>query len=190
MKYYILFGPPGAGKGTQAAAMAQKYNLHHISTGDLLRREMAAGTELGRKAQTLINAGLLVPDDVVEGMILSEFQSVKDVEGFLLDGYPRTISQAESLDRMLAGMQSEVTSVISIMIPDEMIFERIRHRANIEGRADDAKDDVIAKRISTYHGKTEPLVEFYKNAGKYREINGTGTVETVRSDIFRAIDEK
>lgn len=188
MKYYVLFGPPGAGKGTQASAMVKKYNLHHISTGALLRKEIAAGTELGKKAHELIEKGCLVPDEVVEAMIESEFNNVKGVEGFLLDGYPRTIEQACTLDRMLAKKNESLTSVISIMIPDEMIFDRIRHRAKIEGREDDASDEVIANRISTYHHKTEPLVSFYKDAGKYAEIDGSGTIEDVRNAIFSRMD--
>lgn len=184
MKYYILFGPPGAGKGTQATAMVDRYNLHHISTGELLRREIAAETELGKKAKALIDDGQLVPDKVVEDMIRKEFQSIKNVDGFLLDGFPRTVDQAKDLDRLLSETDEEVTSVISLMIPDELIFDRIRHRATIEGRADDAKDETIAHRISTYHGKTEPLVKFYKDAGKYTEVDGAGTIEEVRNNIF------
>ncbi len=184
MKYYVLFGPPGAGKGTQASAMVEKYNLHHISTGALLRKEIAAGTELGKKAHELIEKGCLVPDEVVEAMIESEFNSVKGVGGFLLDGYPRTIEQAHTLDRMLSRRNESLTSVISIMIPDGMIFDRIRHRAKIEGREDDASDEVIANRIATYHQKTEPLVSFYKDAGKYAEIDGSGTIEEVQKAIF------
>ena len=189
MKYYILFGPPGAGKGTQASAMVEKYNLHHISTGALLRKEIAAGTPLGVQAHELIEKGCLVPDEVVEGMIESEFNTVKGVAGFLLDGYPRTVSQAESLERLLGKKGEGVTGVVSIMIPDEMIFERIRHRAKIEGRADDASDEIVANRIATYHEKTEPLVKFYKDKGSYREVNGTGTIEEVRKGIFDILDE-
>ena len=131
MKYYILFGPPGAGKGTQATAMVERYNLRHLSTGELLRKEIAEGTELGLKAKSLIDAGSLVPDEVVEGMIDNAFKTTEGVSGFLLDGFPRTIAQAEALDKMLAASGEEVTSEISIMIPDEMIKERIRHRAAI-----------------------------------------------------------
>ena len=189
MKYYILFGPPGAGKGTQASAMVEKYNLHHISTGELLRKEIAAGSELGLKAKSLIDAGALVPDEVVEGMIESEFRTVKGVDGFLLDGFPRTTAQAEALDRILEKCNESVTSVVSIMIPDEMIKERIKHRASIEGRADDANDDTINNRIKTYHEKTEPLVEYYKGKGKYNEIDGTGTIEEVRTKIFGMMDK-
>lgn len=188
MKYYILFGPPGAGKGTQASSMVEKYNLRHLSTGELLRKEIADGTELGKKAKALIDAGALVPDEVVEGMIDNAFKTTTGVNGFLLDGFPRTIAQAEALDKMLETDNNSVTAVISIMIPDEMIKERIRHRASIEGRADDAKEETINNRIKTYHGKTEPLVEFYKNAGKYKEIDGTGTIEDVRTAIFSTMD--
>ena len=188
MKYYILFGPPGAGKGTQASAMVERYNLRHLSTGELLRKEIAEGTELGLKAKSLIDAGSLVPDEVVEGMIDNAFKTTKDVSGFLLDGFPRTIAQAEALDSMLAASGEAVTSVISIMIPDEIIKKRIRHRASIEGRADDASDETVNNRIKTYHEKTEPLVEFYKKAGKYVDIDGTGTIEDVRKAIFEAMD--
>lgn len=188
MKYYILFGPPGAGKGTQATAMVERYNLRHLSTGELLRKEIAEGTELGLKAKSLIDAGSLVPDEVVEGMIDNAFKTTEGVSGFLLDGFPRTIAQAEALDKMLAASGEEVTSVISIMIPDEMIKERIRHRAAIEGRADDASDETVNNRIRTYHEKTEPLVDFYRKAGKYVEIDGTGTIEEVRRTIFNAMD--
>lgn len=188
MKYYILFGPPGAGKGTQATAMVERYNLRHLSTGELLRKEIAEGTELGLKAKSLIDAGSLVPDEVVEGMIDNAFKTTEGVSGFLLDGFPRTIAQAEALDKMLAASGEKVTSVISIMIPDEMIKERIRHRAAIEGRADDASDETVNNRIRTYHEKTEPLVDFYRKAGKYVEIDGTGTIEEVRGTIFNAMD--
>ena len=188
MKYYILFGPPGAGKGTQAGAMVERYNLCHLSTGELLRSEIAAGTPLGLQAKSLIEAGNLVPDEVVEGMIESKFASTKGVDGFLLDGFPRTIAQAEALDAMLAKTGEAVTACVSIMIPDAMIHERIAKRALIEGRADDAKDEVVQNRINTYHAKTEPLIEFYKNAGKYREIDGVGTIEEVRERIFLAMD--
>lgn len=183
MKYFILFGPPGAGKGTQAAAMAERFNLCHTSTGDLLRGEMAKGTELGLKAKALIEAGSLVPDEVVEGMIENRFNTVKGVDGFLLDGFPRTIAQAEALDKMLYKTKTKVTAVVSLMIPDEMIKERIKHRAAIEGRADDANDETIANRIATYHEKTEPLIEYYRKAGVYYEIDGTGTIEEVRERI-------
>ena len=189
MKYYVLFGPPGAGKGTQATAMVEKHNLHHISTGALLRKEIAAGTELGKLAKDLIEKGNLVPDEVVEGMIESEFRTVKGVNGFLLDGFPRTLPQAEALDKILAKTEEEVTATVSIMIPDEMIMERIKGRALKEGRADDASEEIINTRIVTYHNQTEPLIEYYSKANKYHEINGTGTVEEVRERIFEVMDK-
>ena len=188
MKYYILFGPPGAGKGTQATAMVEKYNLHHISTGALLRKEIAAGTELGLQAKTLIEQGCLVPDEVVEGMIENEFKTVSGVEGFLLDGFPRTLPQAEALDQILAKTSEKVTATVSIMIPDEMIMERIKGRALKEGRADDASEDIINNRIATYHNQTEPLIEYYNNAGTYNEIDGVGTIEEVQERIFTIMD--
>ena len=174
MKYYILFGPPGAGKGTQSVNLVKEYNLCHLSTGDLLRAEISAGTPLGLEAKKLIDNGDFVPDAVVEGMIANKFSSTTGVEGFLLDGFPRTISQAEDLDRMLEGRGEKVTAVVSLMIPDALIRERIKHRASIEGRKDDANDDTITNRINTYHTKTEPLIGFYKAQGKYVEINGDG----------------
>ncbi len=189
MKYYILFGPPGAGKGTQAGAMAQRYNLCHLSTGDLLRSEIAAGTELGKQAKEIIDAGNFVPDSVVEGMIQSRLANTKGVDGFLLDGFPRTVSQARDLDQLLSDVGGQVTACISLMIPDATIHERIAHRATIEGRADDARPEVVENRIRTYHSKTEPLIAYYKEAGKYEQIDGLGTIEEVRERIFSLMDK-
>jgi adenylate kinase len=189
MKYFVLFGPPGAGKGTQAGAMVERYNLCHLSTGELLRSEIAAGTPLGMQAKALIEGGNLVPDEVVEGMIEAKFQSVKDVDGFLLDGFPRTLAQADALKDMLAKMGQSVTACVSIMIPDSLIHERIAHRAALEGRADDARDEVVSNRIQTYHAKTEPLINYYKKAGLYKEIDGVGTIEEVRQRIFNAMEQ-
>ena len=189
MKYYILFGPPGAGKGTQATAMVERYNLHHISTGALLRKEIAAGTELGLQAKALIEKGCLVPDEVVEGMIESEFKTVTGVDGFLLDGFPHTLPQAEALDAILAKTDEAVTATVSIMIPDAMIMERIKGRALKEGRADDASEDIINNRIVTYHNQTEPLIEYYEKVEKYHEIDGIGTIEEVQGRIFDVMDK-
>ena len=189
MKYYVLFGPPGAGKGTQAGAMVERYHLCHLSTGELLRSEIAAGSPLGLQAKALIEAGNLVPDQVVEGMIEAKFKNTKGVEGFLLDGFPRTIAQAQALDAMLAKTGEAVTACVSLMIPDALIHERIAHRANIEGRADDARPEVVENRVKTYHAKTEPLIEFYKNAGRYNEIDGVGTIDQVRDRIFQVMDQ-
>lgn len=183
MRYYILFGPPGAGKGTQAKLMVKKYNLHHVSTGDLLRQEIAKESELGKIAKALIDNGNFVDDTIVEQMIENEIENNPHVKGFIFDGFPRTVAQAEVLEKMLQKRSQEVTKVLSIIISDKLVFERIQHRANIEGRKDDANAETIQNRINTYHKKTEPLIEFYKNLGKYNEICGEGTIE----DIFEKI---
>jgi len=183
MKYYILFGPPGAGKGTQAALMVEKFNLLHISTGDLLRQEIKMGTELGKQAQLLIDKGNLVPDEVVEGMIKAQIDNNPQVKGFIFDGFPRTTSQAEALDKMLAAKGHSVTEVLSIMIPDEMVRARIKHRAQLENRVDDTSDEIITTRIKNYHAKTEAVIAFYQKQNKYHEVDGDGTVE----EIFKRV---
>lgn len=189
MKYYILFGPPGAGKGTQAGSIAEKYNLKHISTGELLRAEIAAGSELGKQAKALIDDGKLVPDAVVEGMIKNAFETIKGFNGFLLDGFPRTLGQAEDLDKILAERNESVSGVVSLMISDDTVFKRIHHRAEIEGRADDASDETIRQRIATYHNQTEPLIDFYKKAGKYHEVPSEATIEENRAAVLKKMEE-
>ena len=189
MKYYIMFGPPGAGKGTHAAAVREKYNLCHLSTGELLRAEIAKGTELGLHAKSLIDKGSLVPDSVVEGMIENQFNEVKGVAGFLLDGFPRTLGQARDLDTILAKRGEEVTAVISLMISDETVKQRIAHRAAIEGRADDASEETINNRIKTYHTQTEPLIEYYKAKGKYYEVQAEEpTIEQNRAKVLALME--
>ena len=170
MKYYILFGPPGAGKGTQAKQIVEKYHYLHLSTGDLLRQEMAAGTELGKKAAELINRGDLVPDEVVEGMIRNKIASNRDVAGFLFDGFPRTIAQAEALDAMLTEFGGKVDAVLSLT-------------------KDDTDRSIIENRIATYHDKTEPLITYYKGHGNYREIQGNDTIENVFAALCGILDE-
>ncbi len=189
MKYYVMFGPPGAGKGTHAAAIREKYNLCHLSTGELLRAEIAAGTELGLHAKSLIDKGMLVPDEVVEKMIASKFDSVKNVNGFILDGFPRTLKQAEDLDKILTERNSAVDAVISLMISDDTVKKRIAHRASIEGRADDASEETINNRIKTYHAQTEPLIEYYKKQGKYHEVAGDApTIEENRKRVLALLE--
>ncbi|MCR5760282.1 MAG: adenylate kinase [Bacteroidales bacterium] len=188
MKYYIIFGPPGAGKGTQAAPLAQNYNLKHISTGELLRAEIAEGSALGIQAKALIEKGQLVPDEVVEGMIARAFGKYRDVDGFLLDGFPRTLTQAMELDEMLEARDEGITAVISLMIPDEVVKERIAHRALLENRKDDASDAVVENRIATYHRQTEPLIEFYKEKGVYHEVDSLGSIEEVAANIRSLMD--
>ncbi len=183
MKYIVLFGPPGAGKGTQAVNMAKNHNLCHISTGQLLREEIGAGTELGKQAKALIDDGNLVPDDVVQAMIEGQFKQKKTCEGFILDGFPRTIAQANALEDILSKLSSKISAVISIMIPDSEIMTRIKHRASIEGRADDTSEEIINNRIETYHQKTQPIIDFYKEKGNYIEVDGLGSIEEVEKKI-------
>lgn len=179
MNYYILLGPPGAGKGTQAKLIVEKCEYLHISTGDLLRGEIARNTELGKQAAEIINRGDLVPDAIVEGMIKNKIVENPQAKGFLFDGFPRTIAQAENLDVMLQEFGGKVDSVLSITLDDKLVFERIQHRAQIEGRKDDAEPSIIERRIVNYHDKTEPLISYYKEKGNYHEIEGNDTIENV-----------
>ena len=185
----ILLGPPGAGKGTQAAKIIEKYDIPHISTGDIFRANIKAGTELGKRAQEYMNKGQLVPDELVVEIATDRLKADDCQKGFLLDGFPRTLPQAEALDAILAKTGEQVTATVSIMIPDEMIMERIKGRALKEGRADDASEDIINNRIVTYHNQTEPLIEYYTKAGRYNEIDGIGTIDEVRDRIFNVMDQ-
>lgn len=179
MKYYVLFGPPGAGKGTQAKLLVEKHGFRHVSTGDLLREEISKGTELGRRAGALIDKGNFVDDSIVEEMIKNEIEAHPSITGFLFDGFPRTVAQAQVLDSMLEKRGESVEKVISILIEDQTIFERIRHRAAIENRMDDADDSIIRNRIETYHKKTEPLIDYYTKSGKYCKVNGDGSIDQI-----------
>lgn len=183
MKFYILLGPPGAGKGTQAALMVKELGYVHVSTGDVLRKEISKGTELGAQVKKLIDNGQFVPDSTVEAIIEQVIDGNPQAKGFIFDGFPRTVSQAENLDNMLARKGCCITNTICISLPDKFIFERIAHRARIEGRADDAKTETIQTRIDIYHAKTEPLIKFYKEKGLYSEIDGQGTIKEVFSSI-------
>ena len=184
----VLLGAPGSGKGTQASLIGEKFGLPHVSTGDMFRENIREKTPLGVLAKSYIDKGQLCPDDVTVRMVEDRLAREDCKKGFLLDGFPRTKEQAKALDRILAGNGEEVTSVVSIMIPDTMIRERIHHRATIEGRADDARDETINNRIATYHSQTEPLIDYYRKAGKYNEIDGTGTIDDVREAIFSLMD--
>ena len=187
MKYYILFGPPGAGKGTQASAIAAKYNLKHISTGELLRAEIAAGTELGRMAQSIIEAGNLVPDYIVEGMIEHVFHTTTDVAGFLLDGFPRTIPQAEALEVMLQERGTAVSTVVGLEVPEEELIRRIILRGQQTGRSDDNME-TVKNRLEVYNNQTSPLKAFYQEKGLYQVIPGTGSIDEIFDRIKQAVD--
>jgi len=190
MRYFIIFGPPGVGKGTQSKLLAEKFSLKHISTGDLLRKEIQEGSEIGKMAREIIERGELVGDDIIFGMLRKEFKNTdkKTYTGFILDGFPRTIKQAETLKEMLAEMgDGKLDAVISLEADDEIIKERIMKRAIIEGRQDDASHEVVSERIKTYHLKTKPIISFYQEGEKYYPVVGTVTIEEAFENICSII---
>ncbi|MDD2583511.1 MAG: adenylate kinase [Bacteroidales bacterium] len=191
MKYLIIFGPPGAGKGTQSLLLTKKFNLKHISTGELLRKEIVKGTDIGIMAKALIDRGNFVDDSVVIEMISREISRVgPEVKGFIFDGFPRTISQAEAFDSLLEEHnKAEVTLVLSLEVSDTDLVERIRKRARVEGRKDDSSIETITKRIKTYHNKTEPLIAYYKRKGKYIPVKGELSVEEIFANICNIVEE-
>jgi len=190
MKYFIIFGPPGAGKGTQSTLIARRYNFRHVSTGELLRNEIAKKSEIGKIACELIEKGEFVPDELVIGIVQEEICNPNFVEkGYILDGFPRNTSQALALDKMLGEIDRKVDAVLSLETTDSVNIKRIQNRANIEGRKDDADFETIRTRIKTYHKVTEPLVNYYKNQGKYMAVNGDQSIEENFVDICKIIDK-
>jgi adenylate kinase len=184
----VLFGPPGAGKGTQSQKLIEKYGLIHLSTGDLLRGEIAAGTELGLEAKKLMDHGQLVPDEVVIGMISNKLDANKDAKGFIFDGFPRTVAQAEALDRLLESKQSAISGMIALEVDDDELEHRLLLRGKDSGRADDANPEVIRKRIHEYNNKTLPVAEFYKGQDKFKSINGIGSITEIFDEIGTVVD--
>jgi len=180
----ILLGGPGAGKGTQAVKMREYYHIPHISTGEVLREARILGTELGKKAAKYLDAGKLLPDEIILDIIRDKMNDLQ--QGFLFDGFPRTISQAEGLDRMLKERAESLDAVVSIETPDEVVVERLLKRAEIEGRADDNRD-TINRRLKVYHMQTEPLKEYYRKRGLLKSVDGVGTVDGVFSRIISAL---
>jgi adenylate kinase len=185
----VLFGPPGAGKGTQSARLIEKYNLVHLSTGDILRGEIANGTPLGLEAKKLMDQGVLVPDEVVIGMIRNKLDSNADADGFIFDGFPRTEAQAAALDKLLAEKGTSITKMLSLNVDDEELLRRLIGRGKDSGRPDDANPTVIRKRIDEYNKKTAPLINYYKDQGKFTSIEGTGSVSEIFDLLCRAIDK-
>lgn len=185
----IIFGPPGSGKGTQSANIVKKYQLKHISTGDLLRSEIANGTKLGLQAKKVMDEGKLVSDDIIMGMIDSVFINNPDVKGFLFDGFPRTTAQAESLDDLLHRQKSSVKVVLAMNVGEEELMKRLIHRGKTSGRSDDVNPQIIKARIKEYHDKTEVVLSHYKKENKVVPIEGEGTKEDIFEKINTALDK-
>ncbi|SDT53371.1 adenylate kinase [Mucilaginibacter mallensis] len=184
----VLFGPPGAGKGTQSQKLIEKYGLIHLSTGDLLRGEISQGTPLGLEAKKLMDHGKLVPDEVVIGMISNKLDANKDGKGFIFDGFPRTVAQAEALDVLLETKSSLISGMIALEVDDDELERRLLLRGKDSGRPDDANPEIIRKRIHEYNDKTAPVAGFYKQQDKFNSINGIGSVDEIFATINVIID--
>ncbi|SIT94696.1 adenylate kinase [Pontibacter indicus] len=184
----VLFGPPGAGKGTQSQKLIDKYNLIHLSTGDLLRSEIAAGTELGMKAKSLMDNGLLVPDEVVIGMIANKVKENNHAGGFIFDGFPRTVPQAQGLDKLLMDLGTEISCMIALKVDDEELTKRLLLRGQTSGRPDDQNEELIRKRVVEYNTKTTPVADYYAGQNKYCAVDGIGEIEEIFHNICEHID--
>lgn len=183
----ILFGPPGAGKGTQSEYVIEKFGLIHLSTGDILRSEVAAKTPLGIKAKELMDQGNLVGDDVVIGMIRSKLEKNIDAKGFIFDGFPRTKAQAEALDNLVSDLGTSINLLIALEVDEEELTNRLLKRGLDSGRADDQNEEIIKNRITEYNNKTFPIIDYYKKQGKYEGIKGIGSIEDIFNRICNAI---
>ncbi|MCP2043506.1 adenylate kinase [Pontibacter sp. HSC-36F09] len=184
----VLFGPPGAGKGTQSQKLIDKYNLIHLSTGDLLRSEIAAGTELGMKAKSLMDNGLLVPDEVVIGMIANKVRENNHAGGFIFDGFPRTVPQAQGLDKLLMDLGTEISCMVALKVDDEELTKRLLLRGQTSGRPDDQNEELIRKRVVEYNTKTTPVADYYAGQGKYYAVDGIGEIDEIFSNICAHVD--
>ncbi len=185
MVNFLIFGPPGSGKGTQSVKLAEKFNLAHLSTGDMLRAEIAAGTELGKKMSSIMSKGELVPDEVVIEMIAGKIDSTKDRAGFLFDGFPRTVAQTSALEKMLNERNMKLDSMLVLEVDHDELVKRLIARAELSGRPDDKDPAVIENRIDVYRDKTEPIINYCRERGIYQPVDGMGTIE----DIFdRLVD--
>jgi adenylate kinase len=185
----ILFGPPGAGKGTQSEKIIAKYNLIHLSTGDLLRSEIQAGTELGLQAKTLMDNGILVPDEVVIGMIDNKLKEHSNAPGFIFDGFPRTVKQAEALDELLARYNESISVMIALVVDDNELLARLLNRGKTSGRPDDQNVELISRRIQEYNTKTKPVADYYFDQGKFTAIDGIGEIEHIFDQITQTISK-
>ncbi|MBP6624109.1 MAG: adenylate kinase [Chitinophagaceae bacterium] len=185
----VLFGPPGSGKGTQSANIISKYNLMQLSTGDILRSEVSHETALGIEAKKYMDQGMLVPDEVVIGMISSKLDENQDVRGFIFDGFPRTVAQAEALDNLLEFKNNPIDVVISLLVSEDELKTRLVSRGEVSGRTDD-NEEVIVKRIQEYHAKTSPVADYYTSTNKLVEIKGEGSVDEIFELISQEIDTR
>jgi len=188
MTNLILFGPPGSGKGTQAAKLVEKYRLLHISTGDLFRYEMGNDTELGKLAKSYIKKGELVPDEVTIGMLKNKVNANPDVSGYIFDGFPRTIAQAKALDTFLAEKTDDITALIALDVDDEEIVSRLLNRGKTSGRADDNDEGIIRNRIEVYNKETSPVFDFYDASDKAFKVEGEGGIEEIYARLTQTID--
>ena len=184
----LLLGSQGAGKGTQAQRISEAYGVPHVATGDILRAAMAAGTELGLKVKPIYDSGLLVPDDLMIGIIRERLAEDDTEQGFILDGFPRTLAQAEALDNMLREIGKELSVVFVLQLPEAVAIERLTKRAQLEGRVDDTPD-AIAKRLELYRRETEPLVEWYRARSNVVPVHAERSVNEVFSEIQQALEQ-
>ena len=186
----VLFGPPGSGKGTQAKFLEEKFNLKQLSTGDMFRFNLKNQTELGQLAQSYMDQGHLVPDEVTTNMLRDELKKHTGYSGFIFDGYPRTTAQAESLDVILKeDLGQEVKICLSLKVDDEVLVGRLLERGKESGRADDANEEVIRERIVEYYKKTDEVAEHYKAQGKYAEVNGVGEIAEITANLSAEIEK-
>ncbi|MBN1119197.1 MAG: adenylate kinase [Bacteroidales bacterium] len=184
----VLFGPPGAGKGTQAEKLIEKYNLVHLSTGDILRAELKAETELGKEAKKFMEKGELVPDSVVIGMIVAKIDANPNAKGFIFDGFPRTTAQAEALDEVLNKKGTPISIMLALFVDDDELIKRLLLRGKDSGRADDQDQSIIENRIKVYNKDTAPVIDFYDDKNKYKAIDGVGSIDEIFFRLCEAID--
>lgn len=185
----VLFGPPGSGKGTQAEKLKAKYNLVHISTGDLLRQEIKDQTALGIEAKKLMDQGLLVPDEIMIGMIDSKLESNKDAAGIIFDGFPRTIPQAEALDKLLSRKNTAISTCLFLQVSEEELVKRLLLRGQTSDRADDRDENIIRNRVKVYRDQTLPVAEYYGAQGKREDIQGEGSIDEIFALLSTAIEK-
>lgn len=184
----VLFGPPGSGKGTQAAKLVSKYNLVHLSTGDIFRANIKGETDLGKLAKSYMDKGQLVPDQVTIDMLRSEADKHQNVNGFIFDGFPRTTFQAEELDKYLTGRNTSITLMLALDVNEEELKTRLLLRGKESGRVDDQNPEVIQNRINVYHRDTAPAKDFYTAQNKYRAVNGVGAIDDIFNSLCKEID--